>query len=194
MTIVKDISTLPTRLPKMIAFDLDYTVWEEWIDCTSGPPFAYDHERNVILDRHGYEIVLFKEITAVFSFIINSMPGTKIAIASRSTTPDWCYTALRMLRIPQVGKTIHGCVDYFEIYPTSKITHFKALSKKSGIDCGEMVFFDDEWRNSEVRTLGVHFHRVDTKKGVTMDVLMGALREYDQNSDYGSWPHLSKSP
>jgi len=47
--------------------------------------------------------------------------------------------------------------DQMEIYPGSKISHFKALHKKTGLPYSEMLFFDDEHRNKEVESLGVTF-------------------------------------
>ncbi|CDS10272.1 hypothetical protein LRAMOSA02948 [Lichtheimia ramosa] len=175
---------LPERHPKLIVFDLDYTLWEEWIDCTSGPPFSYDKTKNVIYDRNGSEIHLFKAITSIFALIHNSMPNTKIAIASRTHTPEWAYAALKLLRIPELKMTMHAAIERFEIYPSSKIRHFEALRRKTGIECSDMIFFDDEWRNNEVRTLGVHFHHVDSRKGVTMQQFMDALSKYDRDSRY----------
>ncbi|OTA64808.1 hypothetical protein K449DRAFT_463841 [Hypoxylon sp. EC38] len=42
-----------------------------------------------------------------------------------------------------------------EIYPSSKIRHFEALAKRTGIPCSEMLFFDDESRNRDTESLGV---------------------------------------
>ncbi|CDO72039.1 hypothetical protein BN946_scf184943.g74 [Trametes cinnabarina] len=47
--------------------------------------------------------------------------------------------------------------DQMEIYPGSKIKHFKELHRKTGLPYSEMLFFDDERRNSEVESLGVTF-------------------------------------
>lgn len=69
-----------------------------------------------------------------------------------------------------------------EIYPGSKIKHFKSLSEKSGIPCHEMLFFDDEGRNKEVTKLGVHFIRVDTRTGITPFQFENALAAYGSNS------------
>ena len=46
--------------------------------------------------------------------------------------------------------------QYFEIYPGSKINHFRSLQEKTGLTYSDMIFFDDEYRNiSEVGQLGV---------------------------------------
>lgn len=97
---------------------------------------------------------------------------------------DRAYAALKLLRIPELKMTMHAAIERFEIYPSSKIRHFEALRRKTGIECSDMIFFDDEWRNNEVRTLGVHFHHVDSRKGVTMQQFMDALSKYDRDSRY----------
>jgi magnesium-dependent phosphatase 1 len=46
--------------------------------------------------------------------------------------------------------------QYFEIYPGSKISHFRSLQEKTGLKYSNMMFFDDEYRNiEEVSRLGV---------------------------------------
>jgi magnesium-dependent phosphatase 1 len=78
--------------------------------------------------------------------------------------------------------TILEHLDYLEIYPGSKIKHFKSLSERSGIVCHEMLFFDDESRNKEVTKLGVHFVKVDTRSGITPFQFENALHTYAANS------------
>lgn len=88
--------------------------------------------------------------------------------------------ALKMLRINDT--VMKDWIDHFEIYPSSKIRHFTALQAKSGIPCNQMVFFDDEWRNREVETLGVHFCHVNSRDGVTLDLFYNALHKFAQQS------------
>lgn len=48
--------------------------------------------------------------------------------------------------------------DYLQIFPASKTQHFARIQQASGLQYEEMLFFDDEARNSNVQTeLGVTF-------------------------------------
>ncbi|KAG8755803.1 hypothetical protein FRC11_005771 [Ceratobasidium sp. 423] len=67
-------------------------------------------------------------------------------------------------------------IDFFdtlEIYPGSKLRHFKALNKKTGIPYEEMLFFDDEHRNKEVESLGVTMQLV--RDGMSWKVFQQGL-------------------
>ncbi|KAF7729508.1 hypothetical protein EC973_004182 [Apophysomyces ossiformis] len=182
-SMVKDLPAqeIPERLPKLVVFDLDYTIWPEWIDATYGPPYVYNDKTNALTNKKAEVLTLFEHIPAIFA-LIRSWPDTKIAIASRSSTPDWARTALRLFRVPELDATLHDLIDYVEIYPRSKLHHFKALQASSGIDCSEMLFFDDERRNAEVRSLGVHFIHIDSRSGVTMQGFLSALEQFDRQS------------
>ncbi|KAI8970414.1 magnesium-dependent phosphatase-1 [Mycotypha africana] len=178
----KGLRQLPTKLPKMVVFDLDYTLWPTWIDCTGGPPYTYDDSNNTIVNTLG-EVLGFFEHTATIISIIKSVPDTKIGLASRTQTPEWARKAISLLRIPQLNNTtLRENVDYMEIYPGSKLKHFKSLSEKSGISCYDMLFFDDESRNKEVTKLGVHFVKVDTRTGITLFQFENALHAFASNS------------
>ncbi|KAG8745190.1 hypothetical protein FRC12_014631, partial [Ceratobasidium sp. 428] len=72
-------------------------------------------------------------------------------------------TLLLLPTPPAASADSKRAIDFFdtlEIYPGSKIRHFKALHKKTGIPYHEMLFFDDEWRNKEVESLGVTMQHI----------------------------------
>lgn len=178
---VPTLKKTPDKFPRMIVFDLDYTLWPTWIDYTGGPPYVYDEGSNAVINPLGEALGFFPYSAAIIA-LIKAFPDTKIGIASRTTTPDWARKAIGMLRIPGLSATLIEIVDYMEIYPGSKIKHFKSLSEKSGIPCHEMLFFDDERRNREVTKLGVHFVLVDTRTGITPLQFENALHTFAENS------------
>ncbi|OBT39230.1 hypothetical protein VE00_09930 [Pseudogymnoascus sp. WSF 3629] len=56
------------------------------------------------------------------------------------------------------GGKARKAIEFFghmEIYPGSKKKHFARLRETTGVEFGEMLFFDDEKRNREVEELGV---------------------------------------
>ena len=70
---------------------------------------------------------------------------------------------LRLLYVADAEGKKRKSIDYFdhlEIYPGSKITHFVKLQKATGLRYEDMLFFDDESRNRNVESLGVHMHLV----------------------------------
>ena len=88
--------------------------------------------------------------------------GVYIAAASRTAAPNVARQALRGLMLERTPGAApvpaHTLFDQLEIYPGSKVSHFRAISDTSGVAFEDMVFFDDEHRNAEVeRRLGVHF-------------------------------------
>ncbi|KAG9121517.1 hypothetical protein FRC07_002482 [Ceratobasidium sp. 392] len=117
------------RMPQLVAFDLDYTLWDFWVDTHVSPPFKRD--------------------------------GNTINQAT-----DRARQLLTLLLLPAPPSSSTGskrAIDFFdtlEIYPGSKIKHFKTLHKKTGIPYHEMLFFDDEWRNKEVESLGVTMQHI----------------------------------
>lgn len=133
---------------KLVVFDLDFTVWDAggvWCDCLS-PPFHRTGDR--VFDANGDEVVIYSDIFKAFDFIDEL--GVPIAAASRTNQPGWARDLL----------SLHGLADRFrwsEIYPSSKVAHFRELASASQASYSEMLFFDDEMRNiDEVGALGVH--------------------------------------
>ncbi|KAI7870390.1 magnesium-dependent phosphatase-1 [Spinellus fusiger] len=169
-------------LPKLIVFDLDYTIWSDWIDTTYGPEFTYIKETNTLVDSQGRHINLFENITAIIA-TIHQFPDTKIAIASRTSAPDWARTAMTKYLVPEMDNIpLIDTISYFEMYPTSKINHFTALHAATGIDYSDMLFFDDEPRNREVCRLGVHFYLVSLRYGVDWVAFEKGLELFEKAS------------
>ncbi|KAJ5174314.1 uncharacterized protein N7482_000191 [Penicillium canariense] len=139
-------------LPKLIAFDLDYTLW--------GESFAF------------YPAVS----SIIYACKSRSIP---MALASRTHAPDLARDMLKALHIiPSFSDNLAAnnaksirALDYFDfiqIFPANKTQHFSRIHQTSGVAYEEMLFFDDEARNRNVETeLGVTFYLV--RDGMTRE-------------------------
>ncbi|CCA72021.1 hypothetical protein PIIN_05956 [Serendipita indica DSM 11827] len=168
-------------LPALIAFDLDYTLWDLWIDTHVTGPLKASGSPNLILDRFGEPIFFYPDVPG----ILHEVHGkTTLALCSRTSAPDLAREALRLLMIPPASTggsnaSPTPATEFFtqkEIYPGSKIQHFRALHKKTGIPYSEMLFFDDESRNREVESLGVTFILV--KNGTNRRVFWDGVKAW----------------
>ncbi|EMD36013.1 hypothetical protein CERSUDRAFT_106612 [Gelatoporia subvermispora B] len=154
---------MTSRLPKLIALDLDYTLWDLWIDTHVTPPLKRDGETiNRVTDKYGQKIALYRDVPEILHRL--RAAGVIIAACSRTSAPSLARQALSLLLVPPRSGDKHGsptpAIGFFnqqEIYPGSKLTHFKRLHEKTGLPYSEMLFFDDERRNKEVESLGVTF-------------------------------------
>lgn len=157
--------------PGLVVFDLDFTLWDcggLWIDCTSHP-FTRSLEGEVS-DREGRSFRLYDDAIAILDQLATG--GIPLGVASRTQRPDW---ALELLRLWELEERF----QYHEIYPGSKVSHFKSLRASSGIPFEEMIFFDDEERNiTEVGSLGVHCYQV--KNGLGLPILEAALKSFSE--------------
>ncbi|KAF7981014.1 hypothetical protein HWV62_35855 [Athelia sp. TMB] len=176
---------MTSRLPKLIAFDLE-SLWDLWIDTHVTPPLKRDgNTLNRVLDRHGTEVALYKDVPQILHRL--RAADVVLAAASRTSAPELCVhppsifrPSMRVLRSRRAREALTlllvppppgadapptRAIDFFaqkEIYPEpgSKLAHFRKIHQKTGISYAEMLFFDDEARNREVARLGVTFHHV----------------------------------
>lgn len=160
-------------LPKMIVFDLDYTLWPLWVDTHVTPPLKAVAGGRTVKDATGDETGFYSDVPGVLRAIREK--GIVLGAASRTSAPDLARSMLGLLLVLMRGEDDREgkagsasprraveLFDYLEIYPGSKITHFKKLHQKSGIEYEEMLFFDDESRNRNVEELGVKMQLVRT--------------------------------
>jgi len=160
-------------LPKLIVFDLDYTLWAFWVDTHVTPPLKASSSHDSAKDRFGENFKFYDDVPSILVALRER--GIKVGIASRTSAPDLGRELLRLLHIPDAEgkkkKAIDYC-DYLEIYPGSKITHFTKLRESSGFKYEEMLFFDDEARNRNVESLGVHMQLVSISGRPLVNILL----------------------
>ncbi|XP_071522551.1 magnesium-dependent phosphatase 1-like [Panulirus ornatus] len=137
--------TLEKR-PKLIGFDLDYTLWPFWVDTHVDPPFHKDKNGKVV-DSRNVKINFYKEVPKVLQKLHSE--GCILAAVSRTTDPEGANQLLELWDWDRF-------FTYKEIYPGRKTTHFQRIKEASGLEYREMLFFDDEERNKiDLNTIGV---------------------------------------
>ena len=155
-------------LPELIVFDLDLTLWDcggSWCDCLTPPMRKRDGQ---VLDSNGSKITLYPDVPSIMQYCDECK--IPMALASRTQQPTWAADLLQLLDIDRRFR-------YSEIYPSSKLRHFAALTRESGVEYHKMLFFDDEHRNiDEVSRLGVTCTYVTS--GLSRQVFEIGLEEF----------------
>lgn len=190
-------------LPGLVVFDLDYTLWPLWVDTHVDSPLRRrGNDINKVYDRNGQPLQFFPHVPSILFWL--KRRGIPIAAASRTSAPTVARQALNGLYLVDDSDCINNseeakvngeerrekgsgerklvkAIDFFtyqEIYPGSKITHFRRLHEDSGVPYEDMIFFDDEYRNAEVGTkLDVHFVEVG-HSGTDLGLVEKAMREW----------------
>lgn len=150
----------------LVVFDLDFTLWDcggTWCDHTEPP---YVKKNGKIYDDYGSLMRLYSDSLIILEELQSrSVP---VAIASRTSRPDWANELLRLFDIDRF-------FEFKEIYSGSKIKHFSELHRKTNIPFNQMLFFDDELRNvEEVGNLGVE--TVYVRNGIDWILFKNSLK------------------
>eukprot|EP00246_Nothoceros_aenigmaticus_P002713 TRINITY_DN13566_c0_g1_i1.p1 TRINITY_DN13566_c0_g1~~TRINITY_DN13566_c0_g1_i1.p1 ORF type:complete len:168 (-),score=26.02 TRINITY_DN13566_c0_g1_i1:125-628(-) len=146
------------QLPRLVVFDLDYTLWPFWCECRS----------------KGEHPSLYPQAKGILNALKEK--GVPMAIASRTPTPDLATTFLKKLDLPTLF------VD-MQIYPswTHKVEHFQKIQQTTGVPFSSMLFFDDENRNIQaVSKMGVK--SVLVEDGVNLAALQEGLQKFPATS------------
>ncbi|KAK4781050.1 hypothetical protein SAY87_017156 [Trapa incisa] len=146
------------KLPRLIVFDLDYTLWPFYCECCyeNEMPYLYPHAMGILQT--------LKE------------KGIDVAIASRSPTPDIAMTFLDKLEIWSmfVAQEIYSSCSH-------KMDHFQRIHARTGVPFSSMLLFDDEDRNIEaVSKMGVT--SILVHGGINLGALGQGLEEFVQKS------------
>ncbi|RAL03826.1 Mg-dependent acid phosphatase [Aspergillus ibericus CBS 121593] len=172
-------------LPKLIAFDLDYTLWPFWVDTHVSAPIKPRDNNSRCTDRWNESFAFYPAVSSIiYACKSKNIP---LALASRTHTPDLARDMLKALHIiptfsdnPAAKTKSVRALDYFDyvqIFPANKTQHFSRIQQASSVAYEEMLFFDDEARNRNVETeLGVTFCLV--KDGMTREEVDRGVRAW----------------
>jgi magnesium-dependent phosphatase 1 len=173
------------KLPKLIAFDLDGTVWtpdmyQLW---GGGSPFQHHANGKDLVDRAGQKVQLIGITAEILNdiYLNDHFAETKLAWVSCTDEPEWADECLEKFRTSS-GHYLKTVVDSSEIYKSNKQTHFRNLKHKfPGISFEEMLFFDNEHHNIQtVSKLGVR--SVYCPDGMTAAIWEEGLKKFHNAS------------
>lgn len=198
-------------LPRLVVFDLDYTLWPFWVDThVSGKISVVPGSSNTAcFDRTGEEFAFYRDVPGV----LHALPqlGMRVGVASRTCAPDLAREMLKLLHVhaqpvaSENGGSGSGslfgakksgsssekarrAIDMFDagmqIYPGSKLTHMQKLHKDTGIPYEEFLFFDDESRNRDTESLGVTMCLV--RDGVSWSEIERGVKEWRRRRGFAS--------
>lgn len=157
--------------PRLIVFDLDYTLWPFYVDSHVTPPLRKESNGKIV-DAHGRKVQVYPDVPRMLERL--KRENYTLGIASRTEDPE---TATQLIGLLDWNKYF----AYQEIYPGCKVTHFNRFASKSRIPYTDMLFFDDEYRNiRDVSKLGVTC--IHAEHGMSDRTLEEGLRRFEENS------------
>lgn len=175
-------------LPRVICFDLDYTIWSLYLCSTGGPafqPMPPIDGLHAVRCQRGRRIAVRPDVPGILLFLARLQArrkDLKLAIASRSRQPQWCKIVLGKLPLfPSnlVDGKASGDTTFFHLVPEplrqiipeiSKSVHLHNIQKAAGGSFREFLFFDDESRFIKVaENLGVTGVHVDKRTSKSND-------------------------
>lgn len=167
-------------LPKLIVFDLDYTLWPFWVDTHVTPPLKANALHSAATDRLGEGFAFYADVPAILAALPRA--GVRLAVASRTEAPPLARHLLKMLHVPAPGAEAKSrrALDVFdaglEMYESSKTRHLKELQARAGVRFEDVLFFDDESRNRDTEQLGVTMWLV--RDGITWAEVEAGVDEW----------------
>ncbi|KAJ7943729.1 Magnesium-dependent phosphatase-1 [Quillaja saponaria] len=146
------------NLPRLVVFDLDYTLWPFYCEFYNEDDMPY----------------LFPQARGILYALKDK--GIDMAIASRSPTPEIAKAFLDKLSI----KSMFVAQEIFSSW-THKREHFQRIYRKTGFPYSSMLFFDDEERNTETVSK-MDVTSILVGNGVNLAALRKGLSEFSQQS------------
>ncbi|KAF0692263.1 Aste57867_16648 [Aphanomyces stellatus] len=187
-----------TRIPKLIVFDLDFTLWYREMYELAGPPFHRDTD-GIVHACDGEAVHLFDDVHPILHEIALSpaFADTRVAVASSTEFPAWARECMGLILVhfqamsedekdqqrkrqlnataEPLGKLLH----FQAIYPTNKRVHFKQLRDESGVEYEDMLFFDNESGNyQDISSIGVT--SVYCPDGMTLDAWREGMGKFQK--------------
>ena len=108
------------RLPQLVVFDVDFTLWPYWCDTHTSPPYKKRADGKVV-DGGGKVLKYFPGIAAVLTEL-RAHPSIQVALASWTGEPAWLKQMAELMEVVP-GKPLWTLADHHEIYPGDRPVH-----------------------------------------------------------------------
>jgi magnesium-dependent phosphatase 1 len=172
-------------MPKLVAFDLDGTVWapDMYMLWGGGAPFTpqntYNNNNiNKLMDKSNQPVRLLGDVANILDEL-EATENCVISWVSCTDEPAWADDCLDLFESGK-KKKLSTFVDLAgkQIFKANKKEHFQKLKKNfPAIQYSEMIFYDNELYNiNNVNNLGVH--SVHTPEGMQREIYEQGLDEW----------------
>lgn len=174
------------QVPKLVAFDLDGTIWspDMYMLWGGGSPFRFVSNEE-LRDSRNSKVKLLGISGAILDDIATEekWEGTKVAWVSCTDEPSWADECMEKFRTP-MGVPLVDRVQEQCIYKANKQSHFRDLQERTGIAFDDMIFFDNEGGNIDsVERIGVC--SVYCPNGMTKKIWESGLASWSQRRQQG---------
>lgn len=133
-----------------------------------------------VLDEYGSRLRLMGDSEEILSELMDDevWENTLVAYVSRTTEIEAAHVCLRHLTVSRGDTTMDDIGHHCEIFPGCKVHHFRNVHQATGISFDDMLFFDNERRNTAdvSKVLGVT--SVYTPYGMTRSAWEIGLRAF----------------
>lgn len=178
--------SLMSARPKLVAFDLDGTVWspDMYMLWGGGAPFSIKDSKSTLLDSCGTEVRLLGSIGQILEEIHTheQWKGTVISWVSCTDEPSWAQECLKKFELPSSTSPLKSVVENSaeQIFKSNKQTHFQRLKANyPHLEYSDMLFFDNESGNiRSVSQIGVM--SIYCPDGMTREVWEEGLERYQK--------------
>ena len=132
------------KKPKVIVFDLDYTLWQFFVGKDIKPPITREQEKNqtIVKDSKGFIMKPFDEVNQILytlkNHCLDASNNEHLAIASRTSRKD-----LALETVTKFGWDKY--FSSFQAYTKTKTIHMEAILEELKMtNYEDILFFDDE--------------------------------------------------
>jgi magnesium-dependent phosphatase 1 len=161
--------------PKVIVFDLDFTLWPCYIQTLDAPIRKIDDQ--CLIDSNGDKYTPFKDVTKILRTLREKClgPDGYLAVASRSVSRELAINAIDIFGWSLYFSSVH-------VYPRIKDEHLRGIKADLNFESfRDVLFFDDDHKNYKpVYDLGAMPYLVNKVDGLNMLAMCEGLTRFSK--------------